>query len=72
MGWWTNSVAPPEDDWWFEAGEIRRPRTRDEIIREIQRHSRHRWWRINRDYRWLKKRMKKMGYSPDDAKDLLR
>lgn len=59
-------------DMFLEAAE-QRPPTKDktQIIESIKANNAYRWWRLNHDYKWLKKRMKKMGYSPDDAKELL-
>ena len=60
-------------DMFLEATEQRpKPKNRDQIIEAIKANNAYRWWRLNRDYQWLRKRMKKMGYSPDDARELLR
>lgn len=47
------------------------PRDRSQIIAQIKAKNSYRWWRIQYDYRWLRKQMRKMGYNPDEAKDLL-
>jgi hypothetical protein len=73
MGWWTNSVAPPSNDWWDDdRPKMMRPRTREDIIEAIKKQNSSRWWRLNHDFKWLKRRMKKMGLSPDDARELLK
>lgn len=52
---------------------FRTPRrmTRDEIIAVIKQKNGYRWWRIQYDYRWLRKQMKKLGQNPDEARELL-
>jgi hypothetical protein len=72
MSWWTRGVNPPEYDGWFESADMRvKPLTHDEIIKAVKKRGSFRWWRLNHDYKWLKKQMKKMGYSPEDARELL-
>jgi hypothetical protein len=60
-------------DSFFEAAEQRpkRPQNRDELIALIKKSNSHRWWRLNYDYKWLRRQMKKHGYNPDDARELL-
>jgi len=63
-----------EEDYvgFFEATERRTgPMTRDQIIEAIRQKNPYRWWRIQYDYRWLKKQVKKLGLNPDDARELL-
>jgi hypothetical protein len=72
---WLNSNPAPYEhpvyDWLEWEVVPNKPKTRADIIAELKRRNPHRWWRVNHDYRWLKRRMKKMGYNPDDAKELL-
>jgi len=64
------------DDIWASATDrvyqpyIRRM-TRDEIIAKIKQKNGYRWWRIQYDYRWLRRQVKKLGQNPDDARELL-
>jgi len=65
-------VQPDEMEGWFEASELRIPaQTRDSIIARIKEQNSYRWWRLNHDYKWLKRQMKKMGLNPDEARELL-
>jgi hypothetical protein len=48
-----------------------KPRNRDEIIELVTRSNTYRWWRLKHDYKWLQKQMKKHGYNPDEARELL-
>ena len=50
---------------------VRRPQTREEIIALVTSSNTYRWWRLQHDYKWLKKQMKKHGYNPDEARELL-
>lgn len=72
--WWRSSVVPPEYDW-FEGQEEKRfktkPRTRADIIAYIKKRDPHRWWRLNRDIKWIRKRLKKLGLNPEDWRELL-
>ena len=65
--------AMQEDfDGWFEAAEFQvGPRTRQTIIKALQKKNPHRMWRLRHDYRWVQKQMKKMGLDPNDARELL-
>jgi len=71
---------------WFASADLRRESedaapsltvnvdkraSRDDIIAAVKANNSYRWWRLNHDYRWLRKRLKKMGLDPDQAKDLL-
>lgn len=60
-------------DSFFEAADSRkaRPVDRDGIIDLIKSKNSYRWWRLNHDYKWLRKEMKRLGYNPDDARELL-
>ena len=59
-------------DAFMDAAERRmRPITRDEIREHMRRKNGWRWWRLQHDYRWLRKQMKKLGLNPDDARELL-
>jgi len=53
------------------AFRVTRRMTRDEIVVAIKQKNSYRWWRIQMDYRWLRKQMKKLGQNPDDARELL-
>lgn len=56
----------------YEASDKRRPALgRDEIITIIRGKNSYRWWRIQHDYKWLRKQMRKLGQNPDDARELL-
>ncbi len=46
-------------------------RTRDKIRDFFQARNRWRWNRLQRDYAWLRKEMKKVGLNPEDARYLL-
>lgn len=52
---------------------FRKPRkmTREEIIAFVKQSNSYRWWRLQHDYKWLKRQMKKLGQNPDDARELL-
>lgn len=66
--------VPSEEDFelFFEAAENRiTPRSKSKIIAEIEKKNSYRWWRIRHDYKWLKRQLKRMGYNPDEAKELL-
>lgn len=57
---------------WFAAADRRTdPLSRDELIVEIKKRNPHRWWRIQYDYKWLRRQMKRLGQNPDDARELL-
>jgi hypothetical protein len=59
----------------FEAADERRrtkkPRNRDELIESIKKKNSYRWWRLQHDYKWLQKEMRKAGYNPEEARELL-
>ncbi len=46
-------------------------RTRAKIRDFFQARNRWRWNRLQRDYAWLRKEMKKVGLNPEDARYLL-
>ncbi len=46
-------------------------RTRDKIRDFFQARNRWRWNRLQRDYAWLRKEMKKVGLNSEDARYLL-
>lgn len=77
MGSWNRDPNPRllddgDVDSFFAAAEARRPQlTREQIIAKIEARNPHRWWRIQYDYKWLCKQMKRMGLNPDDARELL-
>lgn len=55
-----------------EAADQRKPqRTQTNIIEALRKKDGHRMWRLQRDYRWMQKQMKKMGLNPEDARWLL-
>jgi hypothetical protein len=75
---WNNEKKRLDDemvDSFFSAADERnrhrRPRNRDELIELIKRDNSYRWWRLQHDYNWLRKQMKKHGYNPDEARELL-
>lgn len=45
--------------------------TKEALIAAIKEKNKYHWWRLNYDYRWLQRQLKKMGYNPEEAKDLL-
>ena len=47
------------------------PRTTEEIVEIIKARNGYRLWRLRKDYKWLQKEMRRLGYNPDDAKELL-
>lgn len=47
------------------------PRSREDILAYLHQKNSWRMWRLQKDYRWVQKHMKKMGYNPEEAKDLL-
>ena len=51
----------------------RRPKykTSDEIIRQLKKDNWFRWNRLQSDLRWMKRRLKKMGVDPEQARELL-
>lgn len=49
----------------------RSPQTRADIIAALEKKNSYRMWRLNHDYKWLRRQMKKMGHDPDDARELL-
>lgn len=54
------------------AAEARRPmKTRDEVIALLERKNQWRMWRLRKDFKWLQKQLKRMGYNPEEARDLL-
>lgn len=57
---------------WFEAGERELPpeRTLAWARAAIRRYNVWKWNQMMRDYRWLQKRMKKLGLNPEDARYL--
>ena len=57
---------------WNKAADRRKPQMdREQIIERIKARNAYRWWRLNHDYKWLERQMKKMGLSPQDARELL-
>lgn len=59
-------------DSFMEAADQRKgPRTKAEILAIIKKRNGYRLWRIRHDYKWLQKEMRRLGYNPDDAKELL-
>lgn len=48
-----------------------KPETWEEVRRAIQMSNPVRWGHLQSELRWLKKKMKKMGLNPDDARYLL-
>jgi hypothetical protein len=46
-------------------------RTQEDIARHIKSRNPIRWRRLQRDLRWVKKEMKKLGLNPEDARWLL-
>lgn len=51
----------------------RRPRymSKEDIILQLKKDNWFRWWRLNNDFKWLKRRLKKMGTDPEQARELL-
>lgn len=45
--------------------------TRKHLQDLMARRNKWRWRRLNRDYKWLEKEMKKLGLNPEDARFLL-
>lgn len=57
---------------WIDAADNRRGSlSDDEIIAYLNSKNWYRWWRIGQDYRWVKKQLKKLGVSPERARNLL-
>lgn len=62
---------------WFDAADRRPKRAKlkfisaEDAIEFVKTKNSYRWWRLNYDYRWLRKTLKKGGYDPEIAKDLL-
>lgn len=48
-----------------------RERKRKDIQTTIRESNPIRWARLQRDYRWVQRRMKKMGLNPEDARWIL-
>jgi hypothetical protein len=47
------------------------PRSKEEIVEIIKKRNGYRLWRLRKDYKWLQREMRRLGYNPDDAKELL-
>lgn len=60
-------------DSFMDAADRRRipPQTKEQVIEIIKKKNSYRWWRLRHDYKWLRRQMKKLGLSPDDARELL-
>jgi hypothetical protein len=57
---------------WLRAADKRNsPRSKREIIEYLKAKNPHRWRRLQSDIHWMQKMMGKLGYSPDDWKELL-
>lgn len=55
----------------YEASDARPFKGRTSIARRIQKEHPYRFHALLRQYSWLRRKMKKMGYNPDDARWLL-
>lgn len=53
------------------ASDRRKPMSREQIIEAVKARNPHRWWRLQWDYKWLEKQMKRLGQNPEDARELL-
>lgn len=70
----TEKHKPTEEEFtsWFEEAELRKPHpSREAIIMRIKARNSYRWWRLQHDYKWLKRQCKKMGLNPEEARELL-
>lgn len=47
------------------------PKSIDKIRQQIQRDNPVRWARLQREFRWAQKRMRKLGLNPDDVRWIL-
>lgn len=55
----------------IEAAESKPPRGVPEMRRYVQLKNPVRWRRMQRDFRWMQRKMKKLGLNPEDARWLL-
>jgi hypothetical protein len=55
----------------YEAAYDRPPKNLLQMQAAVARRNPRRWRRMQRDLKWLEKRMKKMGLNPEDARWLL-
>lgn len=71
--WGTEPRPLTDDDYqtWYDAADQQTPdRTLDWAAASIRRYNIWKWNQMMRDYRWLQKRMKKLGLNPEDARYL--
>ena len=67
-----STVTFETDDGWDAAADSRmRPRSKTEIVAALNQKNSYRMWRLRHDFKWLQRQMKKMGYNPEDARELL-
>lgn len=56
---------------WFAAAErqdgYQPPRGREAVRRHLTKRNAVRFWRLKRDYKWLRKELAKIGINPEDA-----
>jgi hypothetical protein len=57
---------------WFGAADKRMaeppiPRGKVAVLRHIKKRNPIKFWRLQRDYKWLGKELKRIGLNPDDA-----
>lgn len=57
----------------FERAIAKAPKVRDvaAIRKELCTRNYVRWLRLQRDFAWMQKEMKKMGYNPEDARQII-
>lgn len=58
-------------DWLLQAAMRPAPFERESVLLKIKARNSYRLWRIQHDMKWLRKEVKRLGYDPELAKELL-
>jgi len=59
----------PEDIASFDQQFLEKPPpNREQMIEILKRRNPVRWWRLQSDYRWMRRELKKAGRNPEDAR----
>ena len=84
MWWWSErpknykgqpprTLTDEDKAGWFAAAmeQPRSPRTMESLREDVRRRNPVRWRRLQRDIRWVRKEMKRLGLNPDEWRWIL-
>jgi hypothetical protein len=57
-----------EDIAWFEDTKLDKPLTMEDVKALLRQRNPVRWWRLQNDFKWMQRQLRKMGRNPEDAR----